>query len=875
MLYNRIPITIGEFQLITGPTVSYQYDIEQYLVFNSVTLPDYYTVDFCNVGDSQTVTITGTPDGVRIPDELLLTGRDIKAYVVLTGTDEGAVETRYEITLPVRNRPMRQGVTPTPEERLEIETLVNALNDGVTRAEDAATDAESQADRAETAADNAQSAVEHYPKIEDGYWYVWLNGGWFNTGVKAEGVDGKGIVSVTGQKTSTSGLVDTYTLTVTYTDSTTDTLTFTVTNGRDGVDGYSPTATVTKSGSTSTITITDKNGTTTATVTDGVSPGVTITDITGGHRVTITDKDYPTGQSFDVMDGEVSAADLQAVADSKAPVIIDTASGAIASFSDGADGYPVKSLVCQINPQQDLHGQDAPYPAGGGKNKVDINNPLSSSPAVSVQNDVIVGTNGYTNSGIVYEISGLTVGSPYYASVVVKTNTTGYRIAILVVDGGTGESYTLSTGTIGFTFNPTNETVQIKVEQRANGNWSADQLQLETGTSKTEFAPYSNECPINGWTGLSLTRDGDNLLARTNEGVPKTSNGVTFERSGDDYIITVTSDKSGYPFAKIGELRLKKGTYTLSFTSVSGLGIRLVDRNVTPANVMFGGNQTFTFTVSDEITPILSAEFTVTASNISVGTYIEHPMLVIGNTAFPYKPYQGETIPISWQDSAGTVYGGNISLTAGVLTANRKTVTLDGSQNVSASSNNRFYFGVSGAKTINAANQGTDNSVICDKARPLTWAGLSYNEAVGTDFCCAPVYGNGIAFRWDSITTAADWKTYFTNNPTQFSYELQNPITVQLDPITLNTLYGQNNIFADCGDVEVTYPCDTKLYIDRPTEPAEDDMIADTLIASGKYFFVNNRLFLSTASIAVGAMIIPGSNCVETSIAEALNTLNS
>lgn len=315
MIYNRIPITIGEFQLITGPTVSFQYDVVQFLVFSGVTLPEYYTVDFCNEGDTRTIPIENTENGVRIPDELLLTGRRIKAYIVVTGTDAGASETRFEITLPVRSRPERSDIEPTPSERLEIDELVNALNDGVTRAEDAATDAEGQADRAETAADNAETAVTHYPKIEDGYWYVWLNGGWVNTGVKAEGVDGKGIVSVTGAKTSSSGLVDTYTLTVTYTDSTTDTITFTVTNGRDGVDGYSPTATVTKSGTTSTITITDKNGTTTATVTDGVdgvSPTVTVTDITGGHRVTITDKDHPTGQSFDVLNGEITQVDLDA-----------------------------------------------------------------------------------------------------------------------------------------------------------------------------------------------------------------------------------------------------------------------------------------------------------------------------------------------------------------------------------------------------------------------------------------------------------------------------------------------------------------------------------------------------------------------------------
>lgn len=38
------------------------------------------------------------------------------------------------------------------------------------------------------------------------------------------------------------------------------------TNGADGADGYSPTATVSKSGSTTTISITDKNGTTTSTI---------------------------------------------------------------------------------------------------------------------------------------------------------------------------------------------------------------------------------------------------------------------------------------------------------------------------------------------------------------------------------------------------------------------------------------------------------------------------------------------------------------------------------------------------------------------------------------------------------------------------------
>lgn len=40
---------------------------------------------------------------------------------------------------------------------------------------------------------------------------------------------------------------------------------------------------------------------------DGVSPEVTIAQISGGHSVTITDAEHPSGQTFDVMDGEDGA----------------------------------------------------------------------------------------------------------------------------------------------------------------------------------------------------------------------------------------------------------------------------------------------------------------------------------------------------------------------------------------------------------------------------------------------------------------------------------------------------------------------------------------------------------------------------------------
>ena len=115
-----------------------------------------------------------------------------------------------------------------------------------------------------------------------------------------------------------------------------------------------------------------------------------------------------------------------------------------------------------------------------------------------------------------------------------------------------------------------------------------------------------------------------------------------------------------------------------------------------------------------------------------------------------------------------------------------------------------------------------------------------------------------------------------SENKPEFAYELDEHITIQLDPVTTSTISGQtNNVWADAGDVSVEFAADIKDYIDRMNQPTEDDMIANTLIAANKYFTVNNRLFLSTASIAAGAMIIPGTNCQETSLAAALNAINA
>ena len=198
MIKNRIPITIGNAREIIGPRISFQHDVKQYLIFKAADiLPDYFDVDFCNEGDAVTKPISGSREGgVRIPDEYLKTGRKVNAYIMITGEDEGAVETRIKITLPVNLRPARTDIEPTDEERLEIDTLIEALNDGVERAEESATNAaESEASAEGSAGDSEAWAIGERNGVpvsaED---VTYNNNSRFYAGVAQQGAEESGYV---------------------------------------------------------------------------------------------------------------------------------------------------------------------------------------------------------------------------------------------------------------------------------------------------------------------------------------------------------------------------------------------------------------------------------------------------------------------------------------------------------------------------------------------------------------------------------------------------------------------------------------------------------------------------------------------------------
>lgn len=65
-----------------------------------------------------------------------------------------------------------------------------------------------------------------------------------------------------------------------------------------------------------------------------------------------------------------------------------------------------------------------------------------------------------------------------------------------------------------------------------------------------------------------------------------------------------------------------------------------------------------------------------------------------------------------------------------------------------------------------------------------------------------------VYYKNTSCTTLNDFKTFFGNNHLQICYKLATPITLSITSQDIPTLSGENNIFSNCGDVEVNYYTD-------------------------------------------------------------------
>ena len=115
-------------------------------------------------------------------------------------------------------------------------------------------------------------------------------------------------------------------------------------------------------------------------------------------------------------------------------------------------------------------------------------------------------------------------------------------------------------------------------------------------------------------------------------------------------------------------------------------------------------------------------------------------------------------------------------------------------------------------------------------------------------------------------------------------YYLASPRIYQLEPTEITTILGpNNNIWADCGDVTVTYGA----YIETIKKHAE--LVGDSILSAiaplettytasrayavGAFLFVGTKFYKVTAAIAEGSTITPDTNVTQTTVAEQLMIL--
>ena len=162
-----------------------------------------------------------------------------------------------------------------------------------------------------------------------------------------------------------------------------------------------------------------------------------------------------------------------------------------------------------------------------------------------------------------------------------------------------------------------------------------------------------------------------------------------------------------------------------------------------------------------------------------------------------------DSIPVTWQTEAGTVYGGVVDLTTGGLTVTHVIYAFTGEEDIAYGTyleHGRFF-----ANVLTGQKSGTNVPLFCSHYKPST-APVYANNA-DNNICANNAF---LYWRDDSITSGADMETYLATQyangtPVTVVYELATPQTYTLTPQAVQLLAGNNTIWNTTGDIRLTY----------------------------------------------------------------------
>ena len=242
-------------------------------------------------------------------------------------------------------------------------------------------------------------------------------------------------------------------------------------------------------------------------------------------------------------------------------------------------------------------------------------------------------------------------------------------------------------------------------------------------------------------------------------------------------------------------------------------------------------------------------------------------------------PAAGQTYSVTFPTEAGTVYGGTLDLTAGTLTVDRWYAVYDGSENWYTSGDPsgeviKYYLaGQIPAQGKSFTVDDVESSIAKKSAdgQTIAVAGTFAIRAFATTRGWV-----GFAVSQSLYPTVTEFKAMLAslaqnNTPAQVVAKTITKTTYQLTPVQIAALAGLNNVWADCGSVELAYVKDVKI---EEMIAEESDITASKAFTAGEYVIVKDKLYKVTADVSAGAELVPGTNIEETTVGDELSEID-
>jgi hypothetical protein len=440
-------------------------------------------------------------------------------------------------------------------------------------------------------------------------------------------------------------------------------------------------------------------------------------------------------------------------------------------------------------------GTGDPYPPGGGVNKFYFdpsgNRPGVQTAVTRVYSDGYLEVSG-TSTGANQNIYSINVtdivqslGTAYFTAGIVDP-VTNISARINVQEGSTvlERSTILSDNNISSVSKEYVEgrTYYLLIHIKSAGEVSG-KFGFQISGAREDFAPYSNIRPISGHTGAAVWRTGRNLMQTPPFGVSAAQVndfGADFQFDAITFSFKANNTIAQYTNAAVVDLREENGVHhyiTLSNCKNS-------EGQTFKANTETSG--IYSKTLTNIKFRYVYAYYTGTSYSKFNGDNVTEWQIEPGATASEYAPYSGESFPFTFP---GTVYFGTLDAVPGVLTVThamwtKNTVDMD------STSANYPGWTRSGIKDIVGSGL---NAMLTVFSNIGTRVGVNTMNANDALFLSKAIYGK----------TKEEWVSLAID--VQVVAELAEPLIVPLTPAEIRALMGENNVFADTGDVDVEF----------------------------------------------------------------------